>query len=460
MSSPAYSIDDLKSLIGIDAAEVVRRCGFFGIDKTIAGLLTGLHQVFTDESDVLSDDFYDHLLSQAELQPLIANPDVLQRLRQSLRRYFQSMTGGNYGAAYVDERLRVGLIHFNIGLEPKWYIGAYRLYLSRLLPLLLARGEPARLCATLDALLRLTFFDMSLALESYHGAHLLKLAEAGRRIEVANTDAQDMARTYSAIVNAIQANLALVDEHATIVAVNDGWRRFADTNGYREQGYGVGLNYQDVCSAAATAADEGADNARRIGAGIGAILRKEIDNFTHEYPCHAPQEERWFRVIVTPVELRGRPGAVVMHVNITDRKAHELALWHSAYYDALTEIPNRILLLDRLTHAISLARRNDSLVAVLFIDFDRFKLVNDLLGHAAGDDILRIVAQRLSTCLREQDTVGRISGDEFLVILPNLKRSDEAFDRCAQTACRHGPAHPLQRQRNLCHLQYRHRRGP
>ncbi len=424
MTSKLHPVDNLKRHLNIDAAEIARRKEFFGIDDAIAGRLSDLHHVFADDSAVLSDDFYDHLLDQSELQHMIDDPATLQRLKQSLRRYFLSMTAGTYGESYVNERLRVGLVHLRIGLEPKWYIGAYRIYLSRLLPFLLADGDPARVGATLDALLRLTFFDMSLALESYHGAHLQERTEASYKLEAANADAQDLARTYSAIVNAIPANLALVDETARIVAVNEGWRRFADANGYRDENYGVGLDYRSVCAATY---DDGAEHASRIAEGIGAVLRLETDYFAHEYPCHSSTEQRWFRAIVTPLELRGRAGAVVMHVNVTDRKERELTLWRSANYDALTDIPNRVLLLDRLTQAISLARRSDSLVALLFIDFDRFKLVNDLLGHAAGDEILRVIARRLGASLREQDTVGRISGDEFLVVLPNLKRPDEAL---------------------------------
>ena len=265
---------------------------------------------------------------------------------------------------------------------------------------------------------------MSLALESYHGAHLHEKEMSGHELQAAHQEAHDLAITYSSILNAIPANLALVDEQAIILAVNDGWRRFADSNGYADGNYGVGSDYLAVREATS---DDGAADAHKVAAGIGAVLRGETRYFAHEYPCHAPGEQRWFRAIVTPVDLRGRPAAVTMHVNITDRKERELTLWRSANYDALTNIPNRVLLLDRLSQAVSLAKRSDSLVALLFIDFDRFKLVNDLLGHAAGDEILRVIAQRMSASLREQDTVGRIAGDEFLVILPNLKRPDEAL---------------------------------
>ena len=426
MAPTTHSIDDIKRHLGIDDAEIARRRLFFGIDDSIAGHIGSLHDVFADDSADLSGDFYDHLLAQPELQALIADPATLERLKRSLRRYFQSLTAGAYGDAYVEERLRVGLVHHHVGLAPKWYIGAYRLYLSRLLPVLWARSgaEAETFAPALDALMRLIFFDMSLALETYHGAHLHDQELAGRELQAAHQEARDLAGTYSAIINAIPANLALVDEHATIIAVNEGWRRFADGNGYGGGDYGVGRDYLAVCE---SATDAGAPDAHKVADGIGAVLRGETSYFAHEYTCHSPSEQRWFRAIVTPVDLRGRPAAVAMHVNITDRKERELTLWRSANYDALTDVPNRVLLLDRLAQAISQAKRSDHLVALLFIDFDRFKLVNDLLGHAAGDEILRVIAQRMGAALREQDTVGRISGDEFLVVLPNLKRPDEAL---------------------------------
>ncbi|MDP6873216.1 MAG: EAL domain-containing protein [Alphaproteobacteria bacterium] len=93
---------------------------------------------------------------------------------------------------------------------------------------------------------------------------------------------------------------------------------------------------------------------------------------------------------------------------------------HMAHYDSLTGLPNRALLFDRLTHAINQSRRYDHELAVLFIDLDRFKFVNDTMGHEAGDTVLKAAASRIRECLRESDTVARLGGDEFIALVTNL----------------------------------------
>lgn len=106
--------------------------------------------------------------------------------------------------------------------------------------------------------------------------------------------------------------------------------------------------------------------------------------------------------------------------DITERKRHEAELRHQATHDALTGLPNRTLLTDRLDAEISRAKRQGSLFALLFLDLDNFKRVNDGLGHAAGDAMLREVARRLQACLRPNDTISRYGGDEFVLLIGDL----------------------------------------
>ena len=109
-----------------------------------------------------------------------------------------------------------------------------------------------------------------------------------------------------------------------------------------------------------------------------------------------------------------------MLVDITERKVAEERVQSLAYYDALTGLPNRILLHDRLSKALATARRQKHKVALLFFDLDRFKIINDSLGHSVGDLLLQDVAERLKSCAREEDTVARLGGDEFLIVLTHV----------------------------------------
>jgi diguanylate cyclase (GGDEF)-like protein len=99
---------------------------------------------------------------------------------------------------------------------------------------------------------------------------------------------------------------------------------------------------------------------------------------------------------------------------------------YHAHHDALTGLPNRILLNDRITRELAHARRQQTSAALLFLDLDRFKIINDSLGHAVGDQMLRVISRRLNNCVREEDTVARLGGDEFMVLLPRISGSADA----------------------------------
>lgn len=113
--------------------------------------------------------------------------------------------------------------------------------------------------------------------------------------------------------------------------------------------------------------------------------------------------------------------------DITDRKRADEQITYQAYHDILTDLPNRALFRDRLGLALLQAKRNENNLAVMFIDLDRFKVVNDTFGHGAGDDLLQQVALRLKSCLRRCDTLSRIGGDEFTAVLPELSDRQDAM---------------------------------
>lgn len=222
-------------------------------------------------------------------------------------------------------------------------------------------------------------------------------------------------RRAEAVFNNTLEGLVITDIHAQVVAVNPA---FSMITGYSEQEL-VGRNMRVLSSG------------RQDQEFYAAMWRKLATAGTW-------QGEMWNRRKsgeIYPLRLsinavRDPQGRVVNYVgactDITQAKESERALDHLAHHDALTGLPNRLMLSSLLDHAIQRARRASTLGAVLMLDLDRFKTVNDSLGHPAGDELLQIVATRLRRSLREADTLARLGGDEFAVLLEDMHDPQDA----------------------------------
>lgn len=136
---------------------------------------------------------------------------------------------------------------------------------------------------------------------------------------------------------------------------------------------------------------------------------------------------KWVLASYLQLEYLGAPSILGWFYDISDRKAVEEQVQRLAHYDPLTGLPNRILFSDRLQQALAIAKRDKAQLALMFIDLDKFKPINDTLGHDVGDLLLKEVGLRIRECLRESDTVARIGGDEFVVLLPVLETEQDAW---------------------------------
>ncbi len=142
---------------------------------------------------------------------------------------------------------------------------------------------------------------------------------------------------------------------------------------------------------------------------------------------HADGRYRWMEITIRDLRDEPRIGGFVVHFHdVSDRHEAQQALVHRSMHDGLTGLPNRGLFVDRLGHALDRRLRNDTVVAVLFLDLDHFKTINDSLGHAVGDALLREVGERLRSALRPADTVARFGGDEFVICCEELTDADAA----------------------------------
>jgi len=232
---------------------------------------------------------------------------------------------------------------------------------------------------------------------------------SGRRL------AEDRLRQSAKVFDSTTDGVVITDAEANILAVN---RAFTAITGYTESEV-LGRNPRLLKSGRHDEAFYQTiwRSIEQTGSWSGEIWnRRKNDEI---YP-------EWLTISNVTDDAGGVTNYVGVFADISQIKQSEAKLEHLAHYDPLTDLPNRLLFGARLDHAIQRAQRDRSLLALLFIDLDHFKTVNDGLGHPVGDRMLREVAHRLTLCVRAEDTVARLGGDEFVIILEGLDNTPQA----------------------------------
>ena len=224
-----------------------------------------------------------------------------------------------------------------------------------------------------------------------------------------------------ALLEAFPGHVAVVDRAGIVQAVNAAWARYSVVHPGSRWRPPVGA---DLVAAYGPEGD-GGDHGPGVAAAVQGVLERRQDAFHLDLVEPAPEGERWFALRVAPLQVSAG-GAVVILAEITGRKRAETQLAHQALHDPLTGMANRTLFLDRLGLALARLPRRPTGLAVLFLDLDGFKGVNDTLGHTAGDRAIMAVADRIRSVLRPGDTAARMGGDEFTILCEDITSPEDA----------------------------------
>ncbi|MEI8055904.1 MAG: EAL domain-containing protein [Actinomycetes bacterium] len=232
----------------------------------------------------------------------------------------------------------------------------------------------------------------------------------------------EVGHATQAVIDALDSEIALLDSQGRVTATNMHWEQRC-SEGRQQLGAWVDAAPGNDFLALMRSASRIRGTAREALAGIEGVLAGRLHRFTLPYDASSENVERSYRLVVSALPEPGR-GAIVKHVDNTLQQGLERQLSHKATHDSLTGLPNRALLHDRLTQALIRAQRTGRLVAVMFVDLDHFKEVNDTLGHAAGDQVLISVSRRLVRACRASDSVTRFGGDEFVLVVEDVDSLD------------------------------------
>jgi diguanylate cyclase (GGDEF)-like protein len=227
------------------------------------------------------------------------------------------------------------------------------------------------------------------------------------------TNVTEVKRTYELarqVLDSLPSQVAFVGVDGTIRLVNRAWEQFAEENGGDPRAYGVGWNYFEACA--------WTPDGQAFAAGLREVLDGTAPSFSLEYPCHSEHEQRWFVVRCMPMS---DGNAVVVHFDVTPQKRAEQTLTDVATHDYLTGLLNRRGFDERLSAQREASTRSGIPLMVLMLDIDDFKRINDTLGMASGDVVLAAVARRLEHTLRPNDVLARVGGDEFIILLPDIR---------------------------------------
>lgn len=237
------------------------------------------------------------------------------------------------------------------------------------------------------------------------------------------------------VLDSLHEQVAVIDASGKVLMVNRAWQQAGYQGGMLQGARFTGINYLDICRAAA---HDGLNDALGSYQGIRNVLDGVSESFSLEYLCDTPVGKRWFLMNVTPFSgMAG--GAVILHMDITARKAQEAEIHLLAHHDQLTGAANRRRFYEEAQRVLVQAEWELLPFSLLYLDLDDFKGVNDRYGHACGDALLKYVSARLQHLTREGDLLARFGGDEFVVLLRGVPAGEVDAVAARYRAALEGP---------------------
>jgi|GEM_PF-1760787 len=400
MKKKQNQVCQIASEMGIDAEEIAQRKAFHEFNDKDRDLLHFLDKKLTDFQETFIDKFYHHVLQFEEMRSIIPDETSLAKLEKSQSIYFKSLTKGQYDWDYVLNRLQVGLTHQRVGMSAKWYIGAYRKYLSLLLEHIgaLPGIDRQSFIQYIDSIIKIVFFDMGLAIDTYVFADNKKIKSLEMQMTELIQGVDGFIWEFDVTLNEY---LFVSPQSETILGYYPSlWSERPE------------FRHQIVHP----------DDRERIKVNFNRILT-EGDYQDIEYRIIVNNgESLWVNERITAVKndegkvslLRG------LILDIDKHKNFEKRLDYLTSYDELTELPNRTYLQNNLIKSVSDAKRKKYFLGLMFIDLDGFKSINDSLGHTVGDKFLRTIGNRFKENLIENEFAARWGGDEFCIIIENI----------------------------------------
>jgi len=432
---------EIESHFDLEDAEELKR--FLEFNDTDIRILTNLHQYLKKDPAFFVDQFYAHLLKFEFSKSLIPDEDTLKQLKESQSRYFISLTCGEYDEAYLRDRFRVGRTHQKVGLEPRWYIGAYRQYLSLLIPQVsnyIKTGEHDCLQAV-QSILKVVFLDIAIAMETYVDRNREAMVRRTTQLSALNKVAVTVNATLGineTLNEVMKCAMDIVKAQASAIVLFDAESRcFTDK-------YTVGLSpnfVKNMHFSRGGLADEVFKNNHYI-------LSNDLPGTKHQLSELVREESIASFVCLPLVSHKRRLGVQYLYFHhrqelFDDEYALLGTLSHIAtgaignahlhtravtlsMTDELTHLFNRREFMVRLEQELLRSRRSNKPFSVIMADIDKFKDINDSYGHTTGDMVLTELAQIFMNITRDIDVVARYGGEEFIFLLPGAP-DDIAF---------------------------------